>query len=538
VETEDSGRDSNMSYTLETENVDHNGRELKGIGLPAQEKFADALRVDHLHQDLKGRSVRGGAVSIAAQCAQIVLQSVSTVVLARLLTPVDFGLVAMVTAITAIAAGFADLGLTEATIQRKEISHDQVSMLFWINTGMGLLLTLITALLAPVLAWFYKEPRLFSITLVVSLSFLISGLRGQHNALLKRQMRFSSVAIRDVTCYLIAVPVAIFLAWRGAGYWAIVALPLVLNSTQLVMSWWMVDWRPGLPRRGVGVRSLVTFGGNVAASYVVFNWLRNADNVLIGWYWGAGPLGFYSRAFNLLTLALSQITGPASNVAIPALSRIQSDADLFAKYYLRIINVIMWIVATLFGFLFVAAAPVIVIVLGRKWEQAAPVFQILALSALGQMLLESTLWTFVSRGESARLLKLLLVITPCMVGSFAIGLPFGIKWVALALSLFLLASLPWIMHFSFRGTSLTLRRLFGALLYPTLVAVVGVGVADLAMFAIAPQNTGSQLLTAILGFATAYSAAFLFRPVRQEIVAFWNLLGELGLFVRLRRRTS
>ena len=527
-----------MSYTIETENVDHNGRELKGIGLPGQERFADALRVDHLHQDLKGRSVRGGAVSVAAQCAQILLQSVSTVVLARLLTPVDFGLVAMVTAITAIAAGFADLGLTEATIQRKEISHDQVSMLFWINTGMGLLLTLITALLAPVLAWFYKEPRLFSITLVVSLSFLISGLRGQHNALLKRQMRFSAVAIRDVTCYLIAVPVAIVLAWRGAGYWAIVALPLVLNSTQLVMSWWMVDWRPSLPRRGVRVRTLVTFGGNVAASYVAFNWLRNADNVLIGWYWGAGPLGFYSRAFNLLTLALSQITGPASNVAIPALSRIQSDADLFAKYYLRIINVIMWIVATLFGFLFVAAAPVIVIVLGRKWEQAAPVFQVLAISALGQMLLESTLWMFVSRGESARLLKLLLVITPCMVGSFAIGLPFGIKWVALALSLFLLASLPWIMRFSFRGTSLTLRRLFGALLCPTLMAVVGVGVADLAMFVIAPQSTISQLLTAILGFAIAYSAAFLFRPVRQEIVSFWNLLGELGLFVLLRQRTS
>ena len=497
--------------------------------MPSQQEFTDALTTDHLQADLKGRSVRGGVLSVIAQGAQVLLQSSSTVVLARLLTPTDFGLVAMVTAVTAIASGFADLGLTEATIQRKEITHNQVSTLFWINVAIGLLLTLVTAAMAPVLARFYHEPKLVGITLVVSLTFLLGGLRGQHNALLKRQMRFSSIAIRDIASNALGVLVAIALAWRGAGYWAIVALPLTLNLTQMVISWLMVNWKPGLPHRDPEVRSMVGFGGNIAASYVIFNWIRNADNVLIGWYWGAGPLGLYSRAFNLLTLAVSQISAPAASVAIPAFSRIQGDPELFARYYLRIMNLIVWISATLFGFLFVTATPVIVLVLGDKWRGAAPVFQILTISALGQLLFESTVWLFVGRGQSARLLTLMLVISPIIIGSFAIGLPFGIKWVALSLSLVLLAILPWILKFTFRGTNLTLRRLGKALLYPVSLCLAGMFFAESLTFLLSPRHVLYQLSVAVLGFVVAYLLSALMPPVREEFKASWKLLSELRL---------
>lgn len=274
---------------------------------------------------------------------------------------------------------------------------------------------------------------------------------------------------------------------------------------------------------------MVGFGGNVAASYLVFNWLRNADNVLVGWYWGAGPLGLYSRAFNLLTLALSQINGPASNVAVPALSRTQGDPELFARYYLRTVNLIMWIVAALFGFLFVAAKPVIVLVLGNKWIEAAPVFRILAVSVVGQMLLESILWLFVSRGQSARLLKLLFIITPLMIASFAIGLPFGIKWVAVALSIFLLVSLPSILKFAFAGTDLTLGRLAKALLCPASLAVGGVLFAESAMWLIAPRTVLLQLIVAALGFGISYLFAFLIPAVRKELTSLWKLVADLRL---------
>src|SRR6516165_6541849 len=224
----------------------------------------DALSTEHLHADLKRRSLRGVSVTLTSQSTQFLLQLISTVVLARLLTPADFGLVAMVTAITGMGQAFADLGLSEATIQRQEIKHDQVSTLFWINVAIGLGLTLVTAALSPVLAWFYREPRLKDIAFVVSLTFLIGGLRVQHNALLKRQMRYVSLAFRDVVSWVIAVPVAVTMAWRGAGYWAIVSIPLTLNFTQMALSWLMVGWIPGLPRREAEVRSLLTFGGSIA----------------------------------------------------------------------------------------------------------------------------------------------------------------------------------------------------------------------------------------------------------------------------------
>src|SRR5271156_2594238 len=336
--------------------------------MPVGEQSLDGLSTDHLQSDLRGRSVRGGVVNVASQGGQFLIQSVATVVLARLLTPADFGLVAMVSTVTGLGQAFADLGLSEATIQRKEISHDQVSALFWINVMIGLGLMLVTVTLAPLLARFYREPRLVNITLLVSLTFLIGGLRVQPDAILKRQMRFSSLAIRDVASSALAVPVAITMAWRGAGYWALVVLPLTLNFTQMALSWLMIKWRPGLPRRDAHVGSMIAFGGNVAASYFIITVSRSADNVLIGRYIGSGPLGLYSRAYNLLMLPVRQLSAPAASVAVPAFSRTQGDAERFARYYLRAVNLLMWISAPIFGFLFVAAMPVIILMLGSQWR--------------------------------------------------------------------------------------------------------------------------------------------------------------------------
>jgi O-antigen/teichoic acid export membrane protein len=484
----------------------------------------DPLSTEHLHADLKGRSVRGGAWTLISQGAQFVLGSVSTVVLARLLTPADFGIVAMVTAVTSLGQAFADLGLSEATIQRTEITHEQVSILFWINVAIGFGLMLVTMALAPVLVWFYREPRLLDIGLVMSVTFLIGGLRVQHTALLKRQMRFLALAIRDVTSFIIGVPVAIILALRGAGYWAIVAFPLVANITQMVLSWLMVRWLPSLPRRAAKVRSLISFGGNVAASYFITNITRSADSILVGWYWGANPLGLYSRAYNLLMLPVRQLNGPVSSVAIPAYSRLQSDPERFARYYLRTANLIMWIGAPIFAFLFVAAKPVITIVLGHQWEQAAPVFQILAISAVGQLLLDSSSWLLISRGLSKRLLKLLLIVSPIMVVSFIVGLPSGIKGVALCGSLALLAICPWILSFSFRGTELTLPRLGRAIAYPILLSVVTVVLAELVLRSVNPQRTIPQLLVVVLTFAISYLLSLVIPAVRRELASFRTLL--------------
>jgi O-antigen/teichoic acid export membrane protein len=320
------------------------------------------------------------------------------------------------------------------------------------------------------------------------------------------------------------------MAWRGAGYWAIVALPLITNAARMILSWLGIRWIPGLPRFDAKVRSMVAFGGSVATSYIIGILNRSVDGILIGWRWGAVPLGLYSRAYNLLMLPVRQLGAPVGNVLVPAFSRVQEDPERFARYYLRAVNLIAWIGTPVFGYLFVAAEPVIVIVLGKQWREAAPVFQILAISALAQMLVDMNVWSLVSRGLSNRLLKLLLITSPIIIGSFAIGLPFGIKGVALSGSLVLVGIFPWILKFTFRGTQLTLQRFGEAIMCPTILCIAGVLSAELALHLIAPQRTVSRALVAALGFALAYLLSALIPRIRKEIMSFKDLAGELGVF--------
>jgi PST family polysaccharide transporter len=430
----------------------------------------------------------------------------------------------MVTSLTGLAQGFSDLGLSEATIQREDITQEQVSTLFWINVAIGVALMLATAVIAPFLARFYRDARLINVALVVSLTFLIGGLRVQHDALLRRQMRFKALAIRDITSTVAGVLTGIVMAWKGAGYWAIVGIPMATNFSQMALSWAMVRWIPGLPKRNAGIRSLLAFGSRVAVSYVIWNMNRSADSVLVGWYWGAGPLGLYSRALNLLMLPVRQLTAPARSVALPAFSRTQGDPERFARFYLGMVNVMFWICTPVFGLLFVAAEPVIVLALGSKWREAAPVFQILAIAALCQLLLETVSWLLVSRGQSDRLLKLLMIISPVMVGGFLIGLPFGIKGVALGGSLVLLGIFPPLLNFVFRGTQLTLKRLGKAIFCPILLTLLAILTAKCVLYLLAPGSLVGQLAAAAASFAVIYSVSLLLPYVREEVLSFKHLL--------------
>lgn len=493
------------------------------------------FETEHLMGDLKGRAVRGGVVTLSAQGVLFLLQTIGTVVLARLLTPGDFGLVAMVTALTGLVRLLKDAGLPQATIQRQEITHRQISTLFWVNVGLGAALMVITAAMAPAVSWLYADSRLTGITMVTGVGFLFSGLTVQHDALLKRQMRYSSLALKDVVSTAAGTAVGITLAVLGAGYWALVAMPAAIALTHMLLAWSMVHWRPGLPARAAGVRSMFLFGGHLTGSQLIAYLDRNTDNVLIGWYWGAGPLGLYAAAYRLLMLPLRQLNAPVGAVAVPALSRLQNDPERHARFYLRMINVIMWISAPLIGFLFLAAEPVVVLALGQQWRDAAAVFQILALCALTQPLYNTTGWLFISRGRTDQLLRLGLVISPAVIGSFAIGLPFGITGVALGYSLVLLTILPWVFRYTFRDTRLTLKRFGRALLWPVCLCLAAVIVTGVALHVLGPRGDLQRLLFIILWFGTTYSLGAVVVPcARAEVLSLRTLVEEL----RVARRRS
>src|SRR6267142_5918296 len=264
------------------------------------------LGTDHLLSDLKGRTISGAFITIVAQGAQFVLGLASVMVLARLLAPKDFGLFAMVTTVISYLRVFKDSGLSTATVQRESITHAQVSNLFWINVAVSGAISLILAAGSPIIAWFYREPRLVPITLVLSSTFLLSGLTIQHSALLNRQMRFKALALIQVGSLLIGVAVGIGMAWLGYNYWALVFSNLITVAAAVPLTWFAIPWRPEAPSRQSGIRSLVGFGANMATGGFIYSLARGADGLLVGRFYGADSIGLYSRASALLNRPMDQ----------------------------------------------------------------------------------------------------------------------------------------------------------------------------------------------------------------------------------------
>jgi len=417
---------------------------------------------------------------MASHATRFVLGMASTAVLARLLRPEDFGLIAMVTAVVGFVALFKDLGLSTATVQRKQISHAQVSTLFWLNVVLSVVATLLTAAIAPWIAAFYGKPELTRITVVLAVAFVFGGLTVQHQALLRRKMRFGRLAVVNIAALCVSIVVGISSAALGAGYWSLVFMPIAGSIVAMVGVWLVSGWRPGFPVRGAGVRRMVAFGGNLTAFGVINYFARNLDNVLIGRVWGGQALGFYSRAYNLLTLPLRQVNEPIRAVAIPALSRLQSEPERFRRYYLRGVSLIMFLTAPVSVLCLVLAEEIILGVLGPQWLGAVNIFRLLAISALIQPVYNTAGFLYVPTGRTDELLKYGSIGVALIVLSFFVGLPYGPESVALCYSCAMVIWFWPCMHFATRKTLVTVGDIVRTALDSLGGAAAG-GAAVLAM---------------------------------------------------------
>lgn len=393
------------------------------------------FRTDHLKADLAGRTARSGAVMVAAQGTKFVVNMASAVVLARLLTPQDYGLVAMVAVFTNFTHLFRNLGLSAATMQRAEVSYRQVSTLFWVNVALGLATLAATAGCAPLIAAFYGEPRLVGITLGISVGFVFSGLSVQHEALLKRQMRFAVLGAIDVGSMVAGAATGIALAWRGAGYWALVFSQLGIAVTYAAGVWAACGWRPGLPSRGSGVRSMIAFGGSLTGYNVLNYFSRNSDNLLVGRVWGAQQLGFYSRAYQLLLLPLDQVCAPLDGVAVTALSRLTGEPERYRQAYLRILEKLAMVTMPGVALMIATSDWLVRLMLGAQWAETGRIFALLAVVGLLEPVSYAVGWLLISQGRVRDVFRWGVVDGALSVGSIVAGLPWGAVGVAASYSL-------------------------------------------------------------------------------------------------------
>ena len=304
--------------------------------------------------DLKSRVVRGGFAKLCGQAANFALRIVSVAILARLLDPGDFGLVAMATVVTGIYGIFTTAGLSSATVQQATITDEQISTLFWINMGVGILLAAMCAASAPALVAFYHEPRLFWVTVAIGAGFVFNAAGVQHSALLQRQLRYVTLTVVELLCQVGGIVVAICMALAGFGYWALVAAAIVSPAISTACMWLATAWIPGAPRWGRATLPMLRFGGTITLNSLVVYVAYNLEKVLLGRFWGADALGIYGRAYQLVTIPTDNLNAAVGGVAFSALSRLQHDSVRLRNYFLKgyTLVVSLTIPATIFCALF------------------------------------------------------------------------------------------------------------------------------------------------------------------------------------------
>jgi O-antigen/teichoic acid export membrane protein len=431
------------------------------ISEPVVNKNDPYFQTEHLKSDLGGRTVRGGAVTVVTQGLKFAISMIGTVILARLLTPQDYGLIGMVAVIIGFVSIFKDLGLSSATIQRAEINTLQISTLFWINVALSVGVMLVCVAIAPLIAIFYHEPRLRLITAASGLGFLLGGLTVQHEALLRRQMRFMALAVIEILALCASVATAISLALLGSGYWALVASQLSLGLVYLVGIWALCGWRPSLPSRNSGVRSMLTFGGNLTGFAVINYFARNVDNLLIGRFWGSQQLGLYAKAYQLLLLPIEQINSPIAAVSVPALSRLTDSPIKYRQAYLRILEKLSLLTMPGIAFMIATSDWIVRIVLGPQWTGAAWIFALLGIAGLIQPIASTTGWLFISQNRTRHMLQWGFIGPSILIVSIVCGLPWGALGVALSYSLtFILVVTPLLFWFVGREGPVRIRDFY------------------------------------------------------------------------------
>lgn len=466
----------------------------------------DPLLREGVGTDLRRRSARGALSTLSGQWVRLVLQVGSTVVLARLVSPTEYGLVGMAVALIGIGDALMNLGLSQATIQRSDVTAAQVNVFFWLQAGVGAVLTAGTVAASPLIGDFYGEDRIVPLAAVLSSAFLLNGLAAQHQALLARQMRFGALALIDVLGLALGAAAAIGMALAGAGVWALVVMTLATPVCRVGLSWPASGWSPGRPRRAAGVAPMVRFGLSLTFTNVLDYTAQNIDNVLLGRFYGAATLGLYSRAYNLLLLPIRQVTAPMARVAVPVLSYLKDQPERYRRFFVVALAAVAYV--SLPGIMLLSALSheVVVVMLGDQWVEAAPVFRILAIGGIMASLRSTNGWMFVSTGRTGRQAVWALVNRPVAIAGIVAGIPWGATGVAWgfvgAHALMLLPSFA----VASRGTPVGMRDILGAVWRPVVLAAV-VGAAATAVHLYLPAAPVVVLAAGVAAYALVLGVA-------------------------------
>ena len=408
------------------------------------------IKSNDLQQGIRKKIIVGAGFSVFAQTANYTIQTIGTIIMARLLVPEDFGLVTMVVTFSLLIQNFGLNGFTEAVVQSEDITQNQMSRLFWVNLLIMSALTLGFIAISPVIVWFYKEPQLRKISVALAFSILFGGLSTCHLALLTRNMKFKIYSMVQVGAALLSTSLGIIMAIQGYGYWSLVSRRISLALLTALLAWLFCRWLPSLPGKGPSIRPLLAFGLKTYGNYLLSYIRNNLDRILIGKAFGKAPLGHYDRANQLSSLLPNQLTIGLSGVGVAALSRLRNDPKRYLGYFEKSLAILSFvgfpgsILLTLIG------KDIIIFLLGKNWSTAGDIFVALG-PAIGVFVIYNTsTWLHISLGRPDRLLKWSIGVLIASALAYTIGLKYGPLGVAIAYSTLFYVLLVPALHYAGR----------------------------------------------------------------------------------------
>ena len=468
-------------------------------------------------------SARSNARWIGAiQVFRVAVQLVGLLLLSRLLSPEDFGLVALVSIVTNLANLLRDMGTAAAVIQKQTLENEIVLTAFWLNCIIGVTLGIGIAGLAGLLAAVFHAPALIGLLLMVAVAFPITGSATVHQALLERASRFSAVARIEIIAALCGLAVALLAAYAGAGAYSLVLQTLAVAVLSTVQLWFVSGWRPRWYWSTARLRELSGFSTHLFAFNIVNYFSRNADGMVVGRWLGASSLGAYSLAYRIMLFPLQNLTVVATRALFPVFSRQQTAPAEMAALYLRTLSVIAFFTAPLMAGLFVLRAPFVQVFLGDKWTSITALIGWLAPVGFMQSLVSTTGTVFMAGGRTDTLFRLGVFGAVLQVSSFLIGVHWGVNGVAAGYFVANLLNAVPAFYFTFRLLDQSAWQLVGAIYRPVAIALlmavaVQAGVYMLAALAV-PALAQLVILSGIGALLYLGVAHFGARPVERDVL--------------------
>ena len=396
---------------------------------PSFEKYFDDNKG---HAGLGRASLHSGIAYVAARGVNLFVQLGSTVLLARFLSPHDYGLVAMVFALLGFAPMLIDFGTSEAIVRNSRTTQTDVSTLFALNLAVGMFLTVLLIGASPFIADFYGEPALTDIALAASLTLMASALSCQHHALMRRAMDFQRLAVIEVVSNVVACTVAIGMAWTGWDYWALVVRTVLTLILTAIGVWIACPWLPGRPRMTESVRQMLRFGGGVTGFTMTDYLARSTDRIALGYFYGANALGYFQSAFLLYDNVLGLLTHPLHNVAVSSLSKVKDNVPELKRLWGSALSTLSFLSCLCFAGLAVTGRDLVIILLGQKWEPAGLLLCIFAVRGIAHVVERSLGWLHVAAGRSDRWTRWGVFSSLFQLAALLAGIPFGLTGVAAA----------------------------------------------------------------------------------------------------------